>query len=295
MTPSQRIATITTRSGEELRLGYIENSSLGADSAKSKGTILLIHSFPETIHQFQHVIPRLSESGYRVTAPDYRGAGLSSKPLTGCSKTQMAEELHVLIQDHLSIKDRIHIVGHDMIVYAYVSRYADDVASVVWGECPLSRTSSYEEVQATPALFHLVFHQIRDLPETLIAGKEREYLTHFYNKLIYNTAGITKEDVDIYTLAFSQPRAIKCGLEVYRSLEQDTEENKEWWEKNGKVKVPSLLMIGAKSGMVELTEAIAKETHEGADVLQVEASGHWIAEEYPEGFAKGVLDFVKKH
>lgn len=294
MAPSQRIATITSGS-EELRLGYIESPTSGTE--KSKGTILLIHGFPETSYQFHNVIPLFSDAGYRVIAPDYRGAGLSSKPLTGYTKTQMAEDLHILIQDYLGIKDKIHIVGHDiggMIAYAYTSRYADDVASVIWGECPLPGTSSYEEVKTTPALFHFGFHQIRDLPEALITGKEREYITHFYNKLAYNSAGITKEDVDVYTLAFSQPGAMRCGLEVYRSFEQDAEENRKWLEDNGKVRVPSLLMMGAQSGLGELAETMATEAHEGAEVLQVDASGHWIAEENPEGFAKGVLEFVKK-
>ncbi|KAF3049389.1 hypothetical protein E8E11_009295 [Didymella keratinophila] len=295
MASSQCIATITSGS-EELRLGYIDSSS--SSTEQNKGTILLIHGFPETSYQFHHVIPLLSDAGYRVIAPDYRGAGLSSKPLTGYTKTQMAEDLHILVQDYFGIKNKIHVVGHDiggMIAYAYASRYADDVASVIWGECPLPGTSSYDEVKATPALFHFVFHQIRDLPEALIAGKEREYITHFYNKLAYNSDGITKEDVNIYTLAFSQPGAIRCGLEVYRSFEHDAEENRKWLKDNGKVKVPSLLMTGAESGLGELAETMAKETHEGAEVLQVEASGHWIAEENPEGFVNGVLDFVKKH
>ncbi|KAJ4991677.1 alpha beta hydrolase fold protein [Stagonosporopsis vannaccii] len=297
MAPPHRIATIATKSEDKLRLAYTESVPLSSSSEKIKGTILLIHGFPQTSHQFHHVIPKLSEAGYRVVAPDYRGAGQSSKPLTGYTKTRMAEDIHLLIQNHLGIKEKIHVVGHDiggMIAYAYASRYSDDVASVIWGECPLPGTSSYEQVKATPALFHFVFHQIRDLPETLIAGKEREYLTHFYNKLAYNSAGITKEDADIYTLAFSQPGAIRCGLELYRSFEQDAEENRMWWRDNGKMRVPSLLMMGAESGLVELSEAMAKETHEDAEILQVAASGHWIAEENPEGFVKGVLDFVQK-
>ena len=32
------------------------------------GTILLVHGFPETSHQFRHVLPLLAEAGYRVIA-----------------------------------------------------------------------------------------------------------------------------------------------------------------------------------------------------------------------------------
>ncbi|KZM19364.1 Microsomal epoxide hydrolase [Ascochyta rabiei] len=119
----------------------------------------------------------------------------------------MAEEFHILTQEYLGIREKIHIVGHDiggMIAFTYALRYASDVASVIWSEFPLPETSNYEENQPTPALFHFVFHQIRDLPETLIAGKELEYLTHFYHRLAYNSMGITVEDAGFYTLAFSQ-------------------------------------------------------------------------------------------
>jgi len=53
----------------------------------------------------------------------------------------MAEDLYLLIRDHLGIKDKVHVVGHDiggMIAFAYASRHSDSVASVIWGEC--SRT-----------------------------------------------------------------------------------------------------------------------------------------------------------
>lgn len=292
----QRVATITTTSEEHVRLSYTECPP----KSTAKGTILLIHGFPQTSYQFRHVITPLSDAGYHVIAPDYRGAGgQSSKPLTGYNKTQMAEDLHLLITGHLGIKEKIHVVGHDiggMIAFPYASRYSDDVASVVWGECPLPGTSCYEDVKSTVDVFHFVFHQVPDLPEFLIAGKEREYCKHFFDKLIHNTAGIDDAALDHYALMYSQPGAMRAGLEVYRAFEKDAEENRTWLKENGKLKVPSLLMMGGESMLAKLSETMAKECHEpAAEVVMVAESGHWIAEENPEGFVRGVLDFVGKH
>ncbi|RAR01971.1 soluble epoxide hydrolase [Stemphylium lycopersici] len=122
-----------------------------------------------------HIINTLSDAGYCVIAPDYRGAGQSSKPLTSYQKTQMAEELHILIQIHFGIKEEIHVVSHDiggMIVFAYISRYPEDVASVIWGECQLPSTSFYEDIKGGVDVFHFVFHQAPNIPEFLV-GKER--------------------------------------------------------------------------------------------------------------------------
>jgi pimeloyl-ACP methyl ester carboxylesterase len=38
-----------------------------------------------------------------------------------------------------------------------------------------------------------------------------------------------------------------------------------------------------------------QEMHDGAEIAFVENSGHYIAEENPEGFVETVLGFVRKH
>jgi pimeloyl-ACP methyl ester carboxylesterase len=289
----QRIASITTESGEQIRLNYIERQP--APGSKVKGTILLIHGFPQTSYQFRHVITPLSVAGYRVIVPDYRGAGQSSKPLAGYEKTQMAADLRLLVKDHFGIHDKIHVVGHDiggMIAFAYASRYPNDVASVIWGECPLPGTSCYEDIKGTPDVFHFVFHRVPDLPEFLIAGKEREYLKHFFDKISYNSAAISPADLEHYALAYSQPGAIRAGLEVYRAFEKDAEENREWLAQHGRVQVPSLLMNGKEFMLGQFADDMAREYHEGYELLYVEESGHYIAEENPDGFVNGVLKFV---
>lgn len=290
----QRIATITTSTKEQIRISYIECPA----AAETKGTVLLIHGFPQTSYQFRHVIKPLAKAGYKVIAPDYRGAGQSSKPKAGYEKTQMAEDLHILIRDHFGIKDKIHVVGHDiggMIAFAYASRYSEDVASLIWGECPLPGTNLYEEVKALPDVFHFVFHRVPDLPEFLIAGKEREYLKHFFDKQLYNSAAISPADLDHYTLAYKQPGAIRAGLEVYRAFEKDAEENRAWLKEHGKGRVPTLLMAGAEFLLAPHGEAMASQLHEGAEVSVVEESGHYIAEENPGAFVKKVTEFVGKH
>jgi pimeloyl-ACP methyl ester carboxylesterase len=290
----QRIATVTTTSREQIRLNYIDCPASNGD----KGTILLIHGFPQTSYQFRFVITPLANAGYRVIAPDYRGAGQSSKPSSGYTKVQMAEDLHILVQDYLGIKQKIHVVGHDiggMVAFAYGSRYAKDVASLIWGECPLPGTSTYEAVKGSPDVFHFVFHQVPDLPEFLIAGKEREYVKHFLDKIVYNGAAISPKDLDHYALAYSQPGAMRAGIEVYRAFEKDAEDNRIWLEEHGKLEVPSLLMMGEKFMLAESAQSMANECHQGAQVSIITESAHYIAEENPQDFVAGVLDFVAKH
>ncbi|KAF2125244.1 soluble epoxide hydrolase [Dothidotthia symphoricarpi CBS 119687] len=290
------IATVTTSSGEQLRISYTDRHC--APEACFRGVIVLVHGFPQTSYQFRHVIQPLSDAGYRVIAPDYRGAGQSSKPTNGYEKSQMAEDIFMLIRYHIGIKRKIHIVGHDiggMIAFAYASRYPEHVASLIWGECPLPGSTFYEQVKSMPDAFHFVFHRILDLPEALIAGREAIYLKHFFDKQSYNGGAITQLDLDFYTNAYSQPGAMRAGMNVYRAFEKDAEENIKLIEERGKTKVPTLGMAANNFILKDHTVDMMEEMHNGAEITIVENSGHYIAEENPDGFVDMVLGFVSKH
>lgn len=265
------------------------------------GTILLIHGFPQTSHQFRHVIAPLSAAGYTVVAPDYRGAGLSSKPRTGYDKASMAADLHALVTQHLGIRGPVHVVGHDiggMVAHAYAARYAADTASVVWGECPLPGTGGYEAClreEMHGGVWHFAFHWQADVPEMLVAGRERAYLRSFYDRLAKRPEAITEADTDHYADMFSRPGALRAGFDVYRGFHQDAEDNREWVEEHGKCAVPCLTLNGDGSFLASIAEGQAKEVYENVTKREVSGSGHWIAEENPQEFVENVLDWAQKH
>lgn len=209
----------------------------------------------------------------------------------------MAEDLFALVNLHLGIEDKIHIVGHDiggMVAHAYASRHPSHVKSVVWGECPLPGTSAYEENKIMKQQFHFAFHSVPDLPEALVTGRERLYLKHFFDKLALNTGAITSADLDHYTLMYSQPGALRCAFAVYEALDADAEENRAWLEETGKCKVPALVLSGDNSRHAREAKLMAAEMYDNVEVDVVEESGHYIAEENPSSFCQKILAFVTK-
>lgn len=204
----------------KVRLAYREVTP----AAETKATILLVHGFPQTSYQFRHALPLLAAEGYRCIAPDYRGAGGSSKSEMDFSKATMADDIIQLLES-LHITEPIHLVGHDiggMIAFLLAHRYPNLVKSVCWGECPLPGTRTYYRDRTEHAVqqFHFIFHSVPDLPEALIKGNERLYITHFFNKITYNLDAFTEADIDYYEAAYSQPGAMRCGLGVYRAFEK---------------------------------------------------------------------------
>ncbi|KAK5945163.1 hypothetical protein PMZ80_002367 [Knufia obscura] len=290
-------AAIISEEPELVRIKYIDTKP---SSSGSKGTILLIHGWPQTSYQFRKVIRSLADEGYRVITPDYRGSGDSSKPmnLEGYRKVTMAADLRSLLRDHIGIKDKVHVVGHDiggMIAHAYAASFPNDTASIIWGECRLPGSTSYHDTKDSLQLFHFNFHKVLDLPEILIKGNERAYLKHFYDKICYNAAAITPGDMDYYAQQYAQPGGIRASINVYRLFERDAEDNVAMREKSGKCKVPCLTLCGDKSFIASATPDEAAEFYEQFESAEIEEAMHYVAEENPKGFVRELLKFIGAH
>ena len=283
------------RCDPEIRIHYVESLP---SSETPKGTIILVHGFPETSYQFRHVMKPLADAGYRVIDPDQRGAGYSSKPEDGVGFTKdvLSKDIHNLVTEQLGIKDKVHLVGHDtggMLTHAYVAQFPHEVASVTWGECPLPGTQQYENTKNTATLWHFSFHSQSDIAEALVAGKEKIYLKSFYDRLSQNPEFLTHEDLEHYTTQYSTPGALRCSFKIYKAFETDAVHNKNWLEQNGKVKVKNMILSGDKSFIHGDALAMAKEMYENPIEAKVENCGHWLAEENPEDFVKNLLHFIE--
>ena len=270
-------------------------------------TLVLLHGWPETSWQWRHVIPLFADAGYRVVAPDYRGAGNTSRPRSdhgspsdprveelprgGYDKRSMAEDIHLLLFDHLGLTEPAFVLGHDLggqLATAYAFRYPDDTRAMGYGEAPLPGTDVHDRMKNDPTLFHFAFHKILDLPEALTAGREHFYLQHFYDKLGYKPTAV---DTEHFARAFSEPGAMRAGFDLYRAFEQDAEDTRAAIEANGKLKMPCLGLYGQMSLFSEVTEEMGLEVAEDVTVESVPESGHWIAEENPEALVEIVVRF----
>jgi len=266
-----------------------------------KGTILLIHGFPQTSYQFRHVAGPFSSAGYRVLLPDYRGAGGSSKAASGYTKSRMAADMATLVAK-LQPDEKVHVVGHDiggMIAFAMAQRFPELVRSVCWGECPLPGTKAYNRDRTEHAVqqFHFIFHCVRDLPEALVEGRERLYIDHFLKKIVHKEDAITEADLDLYAKAFEQPGAMGCGFELYRAFEEDVYENQSLTRNAGKCRVPTMVLSGDFSRHRNDAAEMAAEVHEDGTWEEdtVPDAAHYIAEENPNRFVDTVLKFINKH
>jgi pimeloyl-ACP methyl ester carboxylesterase len=258
-------------------------------------TIVLLHGFPETWREWRHLMPRLVDAGYRVVAPDYRGAGHSSRPLDGYDKRTMASDIRRLVKVELGISGPIVLVGHDiglMVAYAYAQMFRDEVSHLAVIDAPLPGTKVFDRLRADPRVWQFAFHSVRDIPEMLISGRERAYLQAFFNARLYNVAALTDQELDVYAAAYAAPGALRAGLELYRAFDRDIEDSHQWLAEHGKLTIPVLAVGGEASTTGPLMADMMREVADDVTELRVPRSAHWIAEENPRALADGLVGFL---
>ena len=278
-----------------VRIHYVE-------SGNGPRTLVLLHGYPQTWYEWRHVIPVFAQQGFRVIAPDYRGAGGSSKPPGGYDKRTMAADIEQLLRVHLNVKTPVVLVGHDigmMVAYAFASIFPKSVRRLVLMEAPLPGTLVYDATVASKHLrnqnmWHFFFHNAQDnLAELLTTGRERQYLKSFYDRLSFDHGAIALDDLDVYTDEFSSAGAMRAGFELYRAFDQDGEDNRAALKKNGRLSMPVLALGGVGSFYLPIAKAMLEEVAKDVTVEGVPECGHWIAEENPAFFVEQVLRFCR--
>jgi pimeloyl-ACP methyl ester carboxylesterase len=247
--------------------------------------IVLLHGWPETWYEWRHVMPALAEK-YTVIVPDLRGLGDSSKPTTGYDGNTTSEDIYELVSQ-LGF-NKIFLVGHDIgtqTAYSFAAAHPSNVTKLVVMEDSLPGV--LPPMPGQSPIWWFSFHQVPDVPETLVQGKEREYLSWFYKGLAYNPAAITQADIDEYVSKYSAPGGMRAGFEYYRAFPMDAEEDKQFVATHGKLSVPVLVLGGdyipVLGGARHYISTLAPMQYLAANVtgVQVLHSGHWIPEEQP--------------
>ena len=262
--------------GQDLEHGQarVNDVKLHYVTAGDGPPVVLLHGWPQTWYEWRHLVPELAEE-YTVIAPDLRGMGDSDRPLSGYDKRTVATDVRELVAQ-LGF-DTVALVGHDWglpTAYAYAAQYRDEARALVGIDAGLPGVNEDRKRK----LWHTRFHQIRDLPERLVSGREELYLSWFYREGAYDPSAIDDEARREYLRCYSAPGGLRGGFEYYRAYETDAEHNREHAEKPLEVPV---LALGGEASFGELPirdlEAVASDVR--GEV--VERAGHWIPEERP--------------
>ena len=255
--------------------------------------VMLLHGWPQTWYEWRHVIDLLADE-YQVVAPDLRGFGYSGKPATGYDAATMAADLAALA-DHLDLRD-VTVLGHDwgaVFGYVYAAKTPSQVRALGIVEMALPGVGIMEQAMAPQPqgnfLWHMGFQSVPDLPELLIAGKEKPFLRWFFEHFAYDPSAITAADLEVYVDAITQVGALRAGLAVYQDFFTTAD------QVAALAKTPLEIPVRAYGGEACLggaTLASVQAVAPAAEGGVIERCGHWAAEERPDVVASIVRDLA---
>jgi pimeloyl-ACP methyl ester carboxylesterase len=256
--------------------------------------VLLLHGFPENIYTWRYIVPELSKT-HTVIAIDLPGIGKSAPPKTGYNQTSIANLLHSFMKE-LGY-DKTAIVAHDLgveIAYGYASEFPKDVTQVAFLDVPIAT----EQMETLPILsknnrvfWWFAFHNVENLPEELVKGKEHIYIKWFYDHGSYNKKAFNKNAVAVYAKSYALPGVFHNSLGYYRAMMQNIEINKENVKR--KLEMPVLALGGEKSfGMNTLYSFQPLGTNVSGG--EIKDCGHFIQEEQPSKLLEYLIPFLDK-
>lgn len=263
-------------------------------TAGSGFPIVLLHGWPQSWYCWHKLIPTLAKK-YSIIAPDLRGLGDSSRPASGYEKSNIAEDIRLLVQEHLGI-DQYHLMAHDWggpVAFVLASKNAKRVKKLVMLDTAVPGDGSGTFSQ-NGRRWHHAFHQTKGLPEALVTGREEIYLGWFYDNYGYQKNAITQEDRLEYLRTYKKPDTLRSGFAYYRALDEDVRYNEELLRLNGKLIMP-VLALGGGSAFgrgIETFESLQRVS-ENVSGGVIQDCGHWIQEEKPQEVLEYVMPFLE--
>jgi pimeloyl-ACP methyl ester carboxylesterase len=278
------------RTGIEDRFAEVNGVRLHYLVAGNGNPVILLHGYAQNSHMWRPLMLQLAKS-HTVIAPDLRGFGQSSKPMTGYDKKTMAQDVHALAQA-LGYQHEV-VVGHDiglMVAYAYAAQYPNEVDRIVLMDAFLPGVGDWTTVWLLRDLWH--FHFYGETPLKLVAGRERIYFEHFWNDFAADPKhSVSETDRRFYARSYAQPGAMRAGFEVFRSFEQDAKDFADF--ARTKLTTPMLVLTGEKaSGEFLIEQARLVDTN--VEGVVIKGKGHWLMDEAPQEVIPRLVAFINK-
>jgi pimeloyl-ACP methyl ester carboxylesterase len=261
--------------------------------------VILLPGWPETWWSWHKIMPELART-HTVIALDIRGMGQSDKPADGYEKKRLASDVHELVEALGYAK--ADVVGHDigsMVAFAYAANYPKAAGKVVmldvphpdvelakWPLLPTAGTFGDKIDEDHAYAWWFAFHQVKGLPEDLLAGRQDIEQRWFFRYLMKDESKIDARDRAVYAAAYAGRDAIRAGNAWYQAFPQDIIDDGTY----SRLEMPVLALGGP--GYVWLKTTLERKAA-NLTAYKIADSGHFIAEEQPEKALKYITGFLK--
>lgn len=249
--------------------------------------IILLHGWPQTSYVWRNIIPDLSEK-FRVFAIDLPGLGKSAP-----AKKYDTKSIAFLLDEIVATLNitKFHLVGHDIggwIAAAYAIYFEERLRTLTILDAGIPGLMNPQVFQPENAnkIWQFYFHAVEEIPEFLIEGKEKEYLSWYFTKKSFIKDAINENDLLEYYNHYKGN--MKNGFDYYRAFTISSDQNKSF---NSKLDIP-VLAIGGETAMSNNVGLAMDKIATNVQTVSLNNCGHYIPEEQPKELVKTLINFI---
>ena len=246
--------------------------------------IVLLHGIPTWSYLYNDVIPHLAEQ-YRVIAPDFLGHGWSDRRDRFDRSLVTQAQMIVRLLDALNL-DRVNLVGHDT---------GGGVSLILAIEAP-------ERIDRL-VLANIVAYDSWPIDDMLMLGhplwkhKSNQEMVEYLQEGLAEGLSRPERLTPLFKAGIVAPYADDVGkISLIRNASAlNTNHTMALVDRHSTITAPTLLLWGVDDPWqrIEDGERLAHEIPQ-AQLVRVEKASHWIPQDAPDEFARGVLTFLAR-
>ena len=251
--------------------------------------VLLLHGFPNTWYAWREVMTEMALT-MTVLAPDLRGLGDSAAGTQPNDVPTGARDLALLL-DELDLGPAF-VAGQDWggsTAFAFAAAYPESVRALAVIEA--MPAGPWTDPTA-PSPWFVGFHQIPDLPEQLVRGRERVYLDWLYQAFSSTPDVPTAAAVDEYLRTYIRPGAMASAFQRYRTIDTQIAHNARYASEP--ITTPTLAIGGEHVFGSAVGDNLRQAASDVRSVV-IDGCGHYVSEERPHELASLLLTFFTEH
>ncbi|MGB6125208.1 MAG: alpha/beta fold hydrolase [Gordonia sp. (in: high G+C Gram-positive bacteria)] len=267
----------------------VVDSSEDPSVRTDKGTVVLLHGFPQTSHSWRLVTPILNQRGYRTIAPDQRGYSPQARP-----RGRFAYRISELVSDIESLiiqsdAGKVHLVGHDwggQVAWALAATRPDLVETLtsISVPHPAAFVASIKQSDQLRRSWYMGAFQLPALPEWMAQVRPQ-----MFEKMLTDTGMDAAMIADTYERVINT-ESLTGGINWYRGLPFANP------KKTGRrITVPTSHVWGAGDGALTRRGAELTGNYVNADYRLhiLEHASHWIPDQNASELAEIILDRIE--
>lgn len=263
-------------------------------------TVVLLAGFPQNWWAWHKVMPRLAER-FHVIAVDLPGQGHSERPQEGYDSHTLAGRVQAALTA-LGVR-KYWLAAHDFgacVGFSLALKYEDRLHGVALLDSGIPGITLPDSSPTDPErawkTWHLAFHLVPELPETLITGRERDYVGWFLRAKTLSPDTFDSAEIDHYAASIAAEGGLRAALGYFRDATESARKNLDALDPqrgdgHGHLTIP-VLGVSSSHGSIPDMAASLKPWAENVTGVVIQDAGHFIPDEQPGATADALTSFI---